>query len=54
MWVQELRDAGMSAYKAGQSKNMDAVLEAADAVGTACLHCHVKYRQVPGGIPNRC
>jgi hypothetical protein len=54
MWVQELRDAGMVAYKAGQSKDQDVILEAADKVGTACLHCHAKYRNVPGGIPNRC
>ena len=54
MWVQELRDAGMGAYKVGQAKNADAILEAAGAVSEACLHCHQKYRNVPGGIPNRC
>jgi hypothetical protein len=54
MWVQELRDAGMTAYKAGQTKNQDVILEAADTVATACLHCHAKYRNVPGGIPSRC
>ena len=54
LWVQELRDAGMAAHKAGQAKNEDAILEAAGAVSEACLHCHVKYRQVPGGMPNRC
>jgi hypothetical protein len=54
MWVQELRDAGMGAYKVGQSKNADAILDAASAVADACLHCHQKYRNVPGGIPNRC
>ncbi len=54
MWVQELRDAGVAAYKAGQAKDQDVILEAADAVATACLHCHTKYRNVPGGIPNRC
>ena len=54
MWVQELRDAGVAAYKAGQAKDQDAILEAAGAVSDACLHCHNKYRQVPGGMPNRC
>lgn len=54
MWVQELRDAGMAAYKAGQAKDADRILEAAGAVSEACLHCHQKYRQVPGGFPNRC
>ena len=54
MWVQELRDAGIGVYKAGQAKDQDVVLEAADKLATACLHCHAKYRNVPGGIPNRC
>ena len=47
MWVQGLRDAGMVAYKAGQSKNMDDVLNAADVMSTACQNCHDKYREVP-------
>ena len=54
MWVQELRDAGMAAYKAAQTRSQDAILEAASTVGDACLHCHQKYRQVPGGFANRC
>jgi len=44
----------MGVYKAGQAKNDDVVLEAADKLATACLHCHAKYRNVPGGVPNRC
>ena len=54
MWVQELRDAAVGVNKAGQAKNDDVVLEAADKLATACLHCHAKYRNVPGGLPNRC
>lgn len=54
MWVQELRDAGMAAYRAAQTKSQDAILEAANTVADACLHCHQKYRQVPGGFANRC
>ena len=54
MWVQELRDAGMATYKAAQSKNQDAILDAAGAVSEACAHCHDKYREVPGGVANRC
>jgi hypothetical protein len=46
MWVQELRTAGATAYKAGQAKTMDAVLEAADVMSTACQNCHDKYRDV--------
>jgi len=52
--VQGLRDAGMKAYQAGQSKNEDKVLEAADAMTTACANCHDKYRDKPGGDAARC
>jgi hypothetical protein len=38
MWVQELREASLGVYKAGQAKNDDVVLEAADKLATACLH----------------
>ena len=54
MWVQELREAALGVNKAGQAKNDEVVLEAADKLATACLHCHAKYRNVPGGVPNRC
>jgi len=54
LWVQELREAALGVNKAGQAKNDDVVLEAADKLATACLHCHAKYRNVPGGVPNRC
>jgi hypothetical protein len=54
MWVDELREASMGVYKAGQAKNDEVVLDAADKLATACLHCHAKYRNVPGGVPNRC
>ena len=47
MWVQGLREAGMTSYKAGQSKNMEEVLNAADVMSTACQNCHDKYRDVP-------
>lgn len=52
--VQGLRDAGMTAYKAGQSKNQDNVLMAADVMTTACANCHDKYRDKPGGDAARC
>jgi|SRR5213593_5253655 len=53
-FVQGLRDAGMTAYKAAQSKNQDQILEAADALTTACSNCHDKYREKPGGEADRC
>jgi len=45
--VQGLRDAGMAAYKAAQSKDMDKILDASDTMTTACANCHDKYREKP-------
>ena len=56
-FVQGLRDAGIATYKAGQSKNMDTVIEAADTVTTACMNCHEVYREktrAQGGMAARC
>jgi len=44
-FVQELRDAGMVAYAAAQSKNQDKMIDAADVMTKACQHCHLKYRE---------
>jgi hypothetical protein len=49
-FVNELREAGMVAYKAAQSKNQDNVLQAAEVVTNACSHCHGRYRE----RTNRC
>jgi hypothetical protein len=54
LWVQEVRDAGMTAYEAAQTQSQDAILDAAGAVSDSCLHCHEQYRQVPGGFEARC
>jgi len=56
-FVRGLRDAGMAAYKAGQSKNMDAVVEVSETVATACMNCHDVYREktpAQGGLAARC
>ena len=56
-FVRGLRDAGMAAYKAGQSKNMDAVVAVSDTVTTACMNCHDVYREktpAQGGAAARC
>ena len=45
--VQGLRDAGIAAYKAAQSKDMDKILDASDTMTTACANCHDKYREKP-------
>jgi len=52
-FVQGLRDAGMTVYKAAQSKNQDKMLDAADAMTTACANCHDKYREKPN-LAQRC
>ena len=52
-FVQGLRDAGIAAYKAAQSKNQDNILNAADAMSTACANCHDKYREKPT-LADRC
>ena len=51
-FVQELRDAGMKAYKAAQSKNQDNMIEASDTMTAACANCHRKWREKPR--PDRC
>ena len=44
-FVQQLRDAGMKAYKAAQSKNQDSMIEVADTLSTSCANCHRKWRE---------
>ena len=52
-FVQGLREAGMTAYKAAQSKNQDNILMAADTLSTACSNCHDKYRE-KAKLADRC
>jgi hypothetical protein len=55
-WVrfsQGLRDAGLAAYKAAQSKSMDAMVDASGAVADACQACHEVYREKPN-VVDRC
>ncbi len=57
MFVADLRKAGMAVAKAGQSKNKDAISDAADEVATACQDCHDVYREkspAQGGLAGRC
>ena len=50
--VNQLREAGMVAYKAAQSKNQENMIKATDVLNTSCQECHNKYR--PRNIANRC
>jgi hypothetical protein len=43
-FVQQLRDAGITAYAAAQTKNQDKMTDAADVMTTACKNCHDRYR----------
>jgi hypothetical protein len=44
-FVQGLREAGMTAYAAAQTRNQDKIIDAADVMTTACANCHLKYRE---------
>ena len=43
-FVQELRDAGATAYAAARTRSQDKITEASDVMTKACSHCHLKYR----------
>ena len=51
-FVGQLRDAGMKAYKAAQSKNQDNMVDVADTMTNACANCHRKWREKP--LADRC
>jgi hypothetical protein len=53
VFVQGVREAGLKAYKAAQSKDQDKILDAADTLTTACGNCHDKYREKPT-LADRC
>ncbi len=42
--VQGLRSAGMQSYQAAEAKDRDKILDATDALTTACSNCHTRYR----------
>ena len=44
-FVEELRQAGITAYAAAQAKSQDKMIDASDVMTKACMHCHVKYRE---------
>jgi hypothetical protein len=52
-FVQGLREAGLKAYKAAQSKDQDKIVDAADTMTTACANCHDKYRE-KANLADRC
>jgi hypothetical protein len=44
-FVQGLRDAGLKVYAAAKTKDQEKIVDAADAMTTACSNCHEKYRE---------
>ena len=44
MFVQEVRDASMKAYKAAQAKDQDRMIEISEKLSAACAGCHRKWR----------
>jgi len=49
-----LRDAGLAAYKAAQTKNTDMMIDVAGKVSDACAACHDVYREKKTGPQDRC
>jgi hypothetical protein len=43
-FVQRVRDAGMSAYKAAQARDQDKMIEVSEPLSAACAGCHRKWR----------
>ena len=43
-FVQEIRDAGMKAYKAAQAKDQEKMIDIAETLSAACAGCHRKWR----------
>jgi hypothetical protein len=43
-FVQQVRDAGMLAYKAAQAKDQDKMIDISETLSAACAGCHRKWR----------
>jgi hypothetical protein len=53
MFVQEVRDASMKAYKAAQAKDQDKMIDLSETLSAACAGCHRKWRDRRAS-DNRC
>ena len=43
-----LWDVGNKAYRLAQAKNLDGIVALNDELNTACVQCHMDYRQAYG------
>ena len=50
-FVQGLREAAMTTYRAAQSKNQNKLIDAAATLNTACANCHDRYRVANDLVP---
>jgi len=50
--VKHLREAGVVALKAAQTKNMERMIDATATLNDSCMECHNRFR--PRTIANRC
>jgi mono/diheme cytochrome c family protein len=48
-FTQQLIEVGKAAYKASQSRSQEAVSDVSNDLADACLQCHERYRDKPGG-----
>ena len=46
-----LWDVGTAVYRAAQAKNLEAIVALNDQLNTACVQCHMDYRQAYGRRP---
>ena len=53
VFVHEVREASMKAYKAAQAKDQDQIIELSETLSTACAGCHRKWRDRKAA-DNRC
>jgi hypothetical protein len=53
MFVQQVRDASMQAYKAAQAKDQDKMIELSEKLSASCSGCHRKWRD-RRATENRC
>ena len=49
-----LKEAALKTYAAAKKKDQAAVSDSTNDLTDACSACHDVYRDVPGGVPNRC
>jgi hypothetical protein len=52
-FVQDLRDAGIKAYKAAQTRDQDKMIEVSVPLTEACAGCHRRWREKPR-LADRC